>query len=201
MSSISHHLSYNIEIEIEIEGQGRPWPDLTGPAWPLDSVVIPDPLWADHGIEAKSLTYAVIREVKLLDEVTGSIKYYKNFGSGVFVDLNQVKLVIPMFGSEPQFEPEPTRTGPRFRSGFKEIIEPNPRSRSRFREHAMGLNLSKLGSNQTFLGGQSRQSVFFILLFLFYCFFFCQWQCYIPRCPSLFSILVSRTNSDKRQLG
>ena len=40
---------------------------------------IPDPLLADHGIEVKSLAYAVIREVKLLDEVTGGIKYYKNF--------------------------------------------------------------------------------------------------------------------------
>ena len=51
-------------------------------------------LWADHGIEAKSLAYVVIREVKLLDEVAGGIKYYKNFGSVVFVDLNQVKCVI-----------------------------------------------------------------------------------------------------------
>ena len=55
---------------------------------------IPDPLWADHGIEVKLLINAVIREVKLLDEVTGGIKYYKNFGSVVFVDLNQVKCVI-----------------------------------------------------------------------------------------------------------
>ena len=31
---------------------------------------------------------------KLLDEVAGGIKYYKNFGSVVFVDLNQVKCVI-----------------------------------------------------------------------------------------------------------
>ena len=76
-------------------------------------------------------------------------------------------VVMPMFGSELRFEPEPTRTGPRFGSGFKEIIEPNPRSGSRFREHAMGLNLFKPGSNRTFLGGQSGQSVFFILLFLF----------------------------------
>jgi hypothetical protein len=59
-------------------------------------VDIPDSPQADHGIEAKSLAYAVpvIRQVKLLDEVTGGIKYYKDLGSVVFVDLNQVKCVI-----------------------------------------------------------------------------------------------------------
>ena len=64
-------------------------------------------------------------------------------------------LVMPMFGSEPRFEPEPTRTGPRFGSEFKEIAEPNPRSGSRFREWAMGLNLSEPGSNRTFLGNEA----------------------------------------------
>ena len=34
----------------------------------------------------------------------------------------------------------------------------------------MGLNLSKPGLNRTFLGGQSGQSVFFILLFIAYFF-------------------------------
>ena len=32
---------------------------------------------------------------------------------------------MPMFGSEPRLEPEPTRTRHRFGSGFKEIIELN----------------------------------------------------------------------------
>ena len=65
------------------------------------------------------------------------------------------KIVMPMFSSEPQFEPEPTRTGPRFGPRFKDIIEPNPRSRSRFREWTMGLNLSKPGSNWTFWVGKA----------------------------------------------
>ena len=49
---------------------------------------------ADHGIEAQSLAYAVIRQVNLLDEVAGGIKYYKDLGPIVSVDLNQVKCVI-----------------------------------------------------------------------------------------------------------
>ena len=57
-------------------------------------VDIPDSLQADHGIEAESLAYAVIRQVNLLDEVAGGIKYYKDLGSIVCVDLNQVKCVI-----------------------------------------------------------------------------------------------------------
>jgi hypothetical protein len=48
---------------------------------------------SSQGIEAESLAYAVIREVRLLD-VAGDIKYYKDFGSVVCVDLNQVKCVI-----------------------------------------------------------------------------------------------------------
>lgn len=57
-------------------------------------VDIPDSPQAGHGIEAESLAYAVIRQVNLLDEVAGGIKYYKDLGSIAFVDLNQVKCVI-----------------------------------------------------------------------------------------------------------
>ena len=58
-------------------------------------VNIPDSPQVDHhGIEAGSLAYAVIRQANLLDEVAGGIKYYKDLGSVVFVDLNQVKFVI-----------------------------------------------------------------------------------------------------------
>lgn len=57
-------------------------------------VDIPDSAQANHGIEAESLAYAVIRQVNLLDEVAGGIKYYKDLGSIDFVDLNQVKCVI-----------------------------------------------------------------------------------------------------------
>jgi len=67
------------------------------------------------------------------------------------------ELVMPMFSSEPWFEPEPTRTGPRFGPRFKEFIEPNLRSGSRFREWMMGLNPSEPGSNWTFLGTWGRQ--------------------------------------------
>ena len=54
------------------------------------------------------------------------------------------KLVMLMFGSEP------TRTGPRFGSKFKEIVEPNTRFRSRFREWTTRLNVTEPGSNRTF---------------------------------------------------
>lgn len=56
-------------------------------------VNVPD-FQADHGIEAQSLAYAVIRQVNLLDEVAGGIKYYKDLRPIVFVDLDQVKCVI-----------------------------------------------------------------------------------------------------------
>ena len=45
-------------------------------------------------VSITTLAYAVIRQVNLLDEVAGGIKYYKDLGSIVFVDLNQVKCVI-----------------------------------------------------------------------------------------------------------
>ena len=53
------------------------------------------------------------------------------------------KLVMLMFGSEPWFKPEPTRTGPRFGSKFEEIVEPNARFRSRFREWMTRLNATE----------------------------------------------------------
>ena len=33
-----------------------------------------------------------------------------------------LQLVMPVFGSEPQFEPEPAWTGPRFSPKFKEFL-------------------------------------------------------------------------------
>ena len=95
-------------------------------------------------------------------------------------------IVMPMFGSEPWFKPEPTRTGPRFGSGFKEIIEPHPRSRSRFREQVMGLNLSEPGLNQTFLGRQGTQSWYFLLLY---------------STMTLFRYWYTCVKNDKQQLG
>ena len=49
---------------------------------------------ADLEIETGSLAYAVIRQINLLDEIAGGIKYYKDLGPIIFVDLNQVKCVI-----------------------------------------------------------------------------------------------------------
>jgi hypothetical protein len=69
------------------------WRDFYGQILRFLVVNIPN---SSQGIEADSelLAYAVIREVRLLDEVAGEIKYYKDFGSVVFVDINQVKCVI-----------------------------------------------------------------------------------------------------------
>jgi hypothetical protein len=58
-------------------------------------------------------------------------------------------VVMPWFGSEPRFDPEPAWTRPRFGPRFKEFPEPNLRSGSRFRGWTMGLNLSKPSSTQT----------------------------------------------------
>ena len=54
-------------------------------------------------------------------------------------------LVMPWFSSELWFEPEPVRTGPRFRSRFREIAEPDLKSGSVFRILRMGPNLSEPG--------------------------------------------------------
>jgi hypothetical protein len=40
------------------------------------------------------LVYALIKPVKLIDPTADGIKYYKDFGSMEFIDLNQVKCVI-----------------------------------------------------------------------------------------------------------
>ena len=48
----------------------------------------------DHGIEAQSLVYAVIDEVKILDHTNIYGRFYKGTGHIVFVDLNQVKCII-----------------------------------------------------------------------------------------------------------
>ena len=50
-------------------------------------------------------------------------------------DLAQARascLVMPKFGSEPRFEPEPLGPNPKFGSRFRAFAEPNPRSSSRF---------------------------------------------------------------------
>jgi hypothetical protein len=64
----------------------------------LRFIVVNIPLSIDHGIEAQSLIYAVIDEVKVLDQAYGGTKLYGRFyqatGPIVFVDLDQVQCVI-----------------------------------------------------------------------------------------------------------
>ena len=45
-------------------------------------------------MQPQTLVYALIKSVKLIDSTADGIKYYENFGSMEFVDLNQVKCVI-----------------------------------------------------------------------------------------------------------
>ena len=48
-----------------------------------------------YNVKRKSCNiYALIKSVKLINSSADGIKYYKNFGSMEFVDLNQVKCVI-----------------------------------------------------------------------------------------------------------
>ena len=45
----------------------------------------------DHGIEAQSLVYVVINEIKVLDHGTNLYCFYQATGPTVIVDLNQVQ--------------------------------------------------------------------------------------------------------------
>jgi len=63
----------------------------------LRFIVVNIPLSIPHGIEAQSLVYAVIDEVKVLDHGTNAnfySRFYQATGPIVFVDLNQVQCVI-----------------------------------------------------------------------------------------------------------
>ena len=53
------------------------------------------PLSLDHGIEAQTLVYAIIDEIKVLDHETNFYGlFHQATGPIVFVDLNQVQCVI-----------------------------------------------------------------------------------------------------------
>ena len=53
------------------------------------------PLSLDNGIEAQTLVYAIIDEIKVLDHETNFYGLlYQATGSIVFIDLNQVQCVI-----------------------------------------------------------------------------------------------------------
>src|ERR1700678_4300382 len=54
---------------------------------------------------------------------------------------------MPKFGSEPKFEPELLRTGPKFSSKFSTFAEPNLKFSSRFSQTSILLNLFEPGSN------------------------------------------------------
>jgi len=61
----------------------------------LRFIVVNIPLSIDHEIEAQSLVYAVINEVKVLDHGTDFYgRFYQATGPTVFVDLDQVQCVI-----------------------------------------------------------------------------------------------------------
>ena len=62
----------------------------------LRFIVVNIPLSLDHGIEAQSLVYAVIDEVKVLDQGsrTNLYRFYQATGPIVTIDLNQVQCVI-----------------------------------------------------------------------------------------------------------
>ena len=60
----------------------------------LHFIVVNIPLSLDHGIEAQSLVYAVIDEIKILDHGSGTNLFYQATGPIIFIDLNQVQCVI-----------------------------------------------------------------------------------------------------------
>jgi len=61
----------------------------------LRFIVVNIPLSIDHGIEAQSLVYAVIDELKVLDQGANFYgRFYQDTGPIAFVDLNQVQCVI-----------------------------------------------------------------------------------------------------------
>lgn len=57
---------------------------------------------------------------------------------------------MPQFGSEPKFEPELLRTGPKFGPRFGGCAEPDHKFSSGFGQGAKSLNLAEPGSNRTF---------------------------------------------------
>jgi hypothetical protein len=57
-------------------------------------LVVNIPPSLDHGIEAQSLVYVVIHEIKVLDHGTNLYHFYQATGPIVIIDLNQVQCVI-----------------------------------------------------------------------------------------------------------
>jgi len=53
-----------------------------------------------------------------------------------------IGLVMPQFGSEPRFEPEPAELNSKFSPKFRDFSEPNLKSNSRFSQCYGGSNLN-----------------------------------------------------------
>jgi hypothetical protein len=60
----------------------------------LRLLIISVPASQNNQIQPQTLVYALIKSVKLINSTANGIKYYEDFGSMEFVDLNQVKCVI-----------------------------------------------------------------------------------------------------------
>jgi hypothetical protein len=62
----------------------------------LRFLVVNIPPSPKHGIEAESVIYAAIREVRISEPATNCcrINYYQDLGPTALVDLNQVKCVV-----------------------------------------------------------------------------------------------------------
>ena len=80
----------------------------------------------------------------------------------MFVWQTAIYLVMPMFGSEPWFEPEPAWTRPRFGPRFKETVGPQVKvQRNRWTEPKVRVKVQRMVNSaecdRTFLGRWGRQ--------------------------------------------
>ena len=60
-----------------------------------------------------------------------------------------MSIVLPKFGPELRFEPEPMKTGPKFSPEFRYFAELNAGFDSGFKQSLVPLNAFELGSNRT----------------------------------------------------
>jgi hypothetical protein len=80
-------------------------------------------------------------------------------------------LGMPQSSSEPKFEPELFRTGPKFGPRFGWLVEPDRKFGSRFRQSSKSLNLAEPGSNRTFFACLYKVCInFFGLQRIIFCF-------------------------------
>ena len=78
-----------------------------------------------YGLLAKAVNVVTKMEMELQASISGSL-------SNPTLQYSSPLVVMPKFGSEPRFEPEPLGPNPKFGSRFRAFAEPNPRSSSRF---------------------------------------------------------------------